>query len=147
MILIDTSVLSLAFRRKRRDLNREEKAAAFKLEELLARGEAVMIGPIRQEVLSGITNQEQYERLRRRLSAVNDLRMERDTFERAAEFANKCVVAGVAPGSVDMMICAAAWVYNTSIFSTDPDFVRYSGLLPIQIYVWAEGTNGKHPGK
>jgi len=53
-VLVDTSVWSLAVRRKTRDLNNRERLLAAELTELISGGRAGMIGLVRQELLSGI---------------------------------------------------------------------------------------------
>ena len=54
MILIDTCIWSLALRRTRKDLNPQERKLYFRWRELVIDGSAALIGPIRQELLSGI---------------------------------------------------------------------------------------------
>ena len=54
-VLADTSVWSLALRRKKTvQLNREETRLTTLLADAITDGSIVMIGPIRQELLSGI---------------------------------------------------------------------------------------------
>ena len=134
MIVPDTGILSLLFRRKRRDLNSEESRLLFALEDLVKAGEIVIVGPIRQEILSGIVSPEQFQALKSRLATIDDLPMDSDTFVLAAEFFNRCRGVGVAPGHIDMMICAAAYVHSCEIFTADPDFPRYAHILPIHLY-------------
>ena len=62
----ETSVWSLVLRRRVRS---RDDALADELERLIVTYRVVMIGPIRQELLSGIRTHEQYERLRERLRA------------------------------------------------------------------------------
>jgi hypothetical protein len=51
---VDTPVWSLALRRKPKDLHPDERRRVDALTDLVRDGRAVLIGPIRQEVLSGI---------------------------------------------------------------------------------------------
>jgi len=134
MILVDTSVLSLLFRRRRRDLSRDELPMVYALEELARSGLMVIIGPVRQEILSGIVTNEQFAALQSRLTVIDDLPMDAGTFVLAAQFYNACRAAAVAPGDIDMMICAAANEHSCEIFSSDPDFMRYASVLPIRLY-------------
>ena len=71
-VLVDTSVWSLALRRRSRSLSAEEELVRGELAELIREGRAQMIGPMRQEVLSGIRSRSQYERLRQDLRAFED---------------------------------------------------------------------------
>jgi hypothetical protein len=63
-ILVDTSVWSLALRRKAEDLNATEKSMVAELTELIKEGRARIIGLVRQELLSGIKTPGQYAKLR-----------------------------------------------------------------------------------
>ena len=93
-----------------------------------------MIGPIRQELLSGIREQVQFERLRELLRAFPDFELHSGTYERAAEMANKCRARGVANTPTDMLICSVANISKSPIFTADKDFERYATLLPITLY-------------
>jgi predicted nucleic acid-binding protein len=133
-ILVDTSVWSLGLRRHRRDLNPRETKVFYSWSDLLKQGETALIGPIRQEVLSGISAPHEFEALKLRLLSVDDLPLDHEIYEQAAEFFNACARAGLAAGHVDMTICAAAHAHHTPIFTTDPDFPRYAKVLPIRLF-------------
>jgi predicted nucleic acid-binding protein len=135
-VLIDTSVWSLGLRRRRRDLNPEELRVYFEWENLLVRGEAAIIGPIRQEVLSGIVSTREFEALKQRLAAIEDLSVTSEAFVVGAQFYNRCRAAGISPGAIDMTICAAADAHAMPIFTTDPDFPHYAKHLPIELYTF-----------
>jgi predicted nucleic acid-binding protein len=70
-VLIDTSVWSLALRRT--DKKKEKSTQAAVLMELIEEERAEIIGPIRQELLSGIRTSEQYLVLREKLRAFKDI--------------------------------------------------------------------------
>jgi hypothetical protein len=69
-VLVDTSIWSLALRRKAQDLNPAERAAVAELTNLIREGRARIIGLVRQELLSGIKTTSQYEKLRSAPSSV-----------------------------------------------------------------------------
>ena len=75
-VLIDTSVWSLALRRRPRVENEE---VVRELAALVDDGRVVMIGPVRQELLSGLRERAQFERLREHLRAFRDLELTRTT--------------------------------------------------------------------
>ena len=131
-ILVDTSVWSLALRRRASDLNREETAIVGELTHVIREGRARIIGLIRQELLSGIKNSSQYEKLRNILRAFSDESLETANYEAAAEAGNKCRAKGIATTAPDMLICAVAQARDWSVFSTDPDFQEYARVLPIK---------------
>jgi hypothetical protein len=128
-VLVDTSVWSLALRRRsplRRDPNAEE------LERLITTYRVVMIGPIRQELLSGVRSNEQYQGLRDRLRAFPDLPIQTEDDELAARFFNECRSRGVQGSNTDFLICAIAARRDNSVFSTDRDFEAFERMLKIR---------------
>jgi predicted nucleic acid-binding protein len=133
-VLIDTSIWALALRRARYDLNPVEKSLVFQCRDLTISGKAVLIGPILQETLSGIPDPTKFEQVKARLLCIRELALKPATFVVAAEFFNTCRRHGIAPGPIDMTICAAAHLHDVHIFTTDPDFLRYAQLLPIGLH-------------
>ena len=79
-VLADTSVWSLALRRSR---SAPVSGAAEELARLIRSYQVVIIGPVRQELLSGIRFAQQYERLRERLRAFPDLQIRTEDYELA----------------------------------------------------------------
>jgi predicted nucleic acid-binding protein len=133
-VLVDTSVWSLALRRKARDLNAFEKSIVAELSELIREGRARIIGLIRQELLSGIKSPSQYEKLRATLRAFPDLPVTTADHEAAASASNTCRAKGLVVSLVDILICAIALARHCSIFTTDPDFQNYARILPIKLH-------------
>jgi predicted nucleic acid-binding protein len=120
-VLVDTSIWSLALRRKtggQADIIQE-------LEQLIRETRVRIIGPIRQEILSGIKNQKQFDLLKNRLRAFPDIHLQEEIFERAAEIFNACRKAGIQGSNTDFLICSAAEQHDVAIFTTDQDFRRY----------------------
>ena len=68
-VLVDTPIWSLAFRRKKTNQSSEKLKLKEELIELIRELRAIIIGPIRQELLSGISNKEQYLSLKDKLAA------------------------------------------------------------------------------
>ena len=102
--------------------------------DLVGEGRAAIIGPIRQELLSGIAEDTAFERLRDRLGAFDDLRLTAGDYEDAARFNNRCRASGVAGSAVDLLICAAAARRDLPIFTVDADFRRYARVLPVKLH-------------
>lgn len=134
-VLVDTSVWSLALRRKLRDLAPAEAAIATELSELVISGRARLIGVVRQELLSGIKTPEQYERLRKTLRAYPDETATVDDFEAAAKVNNDCRTHGIAGSATDFLMCAISLRRQWAIFSSDPDFRRYAKVLPLKLHL------------
>src|SRR5580693_8170784 len=132
--LVDTSVWSFALRRKQADLSDGEKAIVAELSELAKEGRVRIIGPVRQELLSGIKTDAQYERLRVALQVFPDEPLQTQDYESAAKASNDCRSKGVVVSPVDVLICATALAREWNIFTTDPDFRNYAKILPIRLH-------------
>jgi predicted nucleic acid-binding protein len=133
-ILIDTSVWSLALRRRPGGLNAAEQSVVDELVDLTREGRARIIGLIRQELLSGIKTAPQYEKLRVALRAFPDVPIATSDYEAAAKVSNDCRSRGIAASVVDALICQIALARQWSIFTTDPDFKAYAKVLPIRLH-------------
>jgi len=133
-VLVDTPVWSLALRRKSADLNARERALTGALAELIREGRVSMMGAIRQELLSGIREEERFQRLRNYLRAFEEPGIEILDYEEAARMHNLCRGRGVAGSAVDFLICAVAQRRGWHIFTTDRDFERYGRVLGLKLY-------------
>jgi predicted nucleic acid-binding protein len=133
-ILVDTPVWSLSLRRKPKDLHADEKRRVDALAFLVRDGNAVLIGPIRQELLSGIREGAVFERLREALRAFPDEPLVTDDFEEAARASNVCRSSGIAGSAVDFLICAVALRRKLEIFTLDHDFDQYAKHLPLRLH-------------
>ncbi|MGA2478739.1 MAG: PIN domain-containing protein [Spirochaetia bacterium] len=138
-VLVDTSVWSLAFRRFRVH-SFAETQMVDELTELIREGRALLIGPIRQELLSGLSDARQFKSLRDKLRAFNDLSIHGLDYERAAEFSNDCRQAGVQGSHTDFLICSVAAGNGAAILTSDKDFRRYAKHVPISLHE-ARGRN------
>lgn len=134
-VLVDTSVWSLALRRRTQNLSAEEALAVKELRDLIQEGRARMIGIVRQELLSGIKSAQQFEKLREVLEAFPDEEITREDFVNAAKLGNACRAKGVSVSLVDMLLCAAAFGRGWEVFSMDPDFQRYSRVFGVRLHV------------
>jgi predicted nucleic acid-binding protein len=122
-VLIDTSVWSLALRRKNESLSASERFLVAELSELIREGRARMIGLVRQELLPGIKTTEQYEKLRLHLRSFPDEVVDTSDYEEAAKAGNRCRAKGVVVSIVDILLCAVATKRLWTIFTADPDFL------------------------
>ncbi len=135
-VLVDTPIWSLVFRRRWHSPHSTDAEIADRLKSLIDEDQAVMLGPIRQEILSGIREQKQFEALREALQGFTDLALTRQAYEKAAEFFNICRKKGIQGSNTDYLICAAAFQSNAEIFTTDKDFTHYLKHLPISVYAF-----------
>ena len=93
-----------------------------------------LIGPIRQEILSGIKSEKQFTELREYLSAFQDLTLKEADYEKAAEFFNICRRKGIQGSNTDFLICAVAFNRDLEIFTTDKDFENFQKYIPVNLY-------------
>ena len=129
-VLVDTSVWSLAFRKKEKT-EIEIKLINY-LSELVRDLRVVMIGPIRQEILSGISDEKKFVELQSKLSVFSDWSIETEDYELAAKYYNTCRKNGIQGSHIDYLICAVAFNSNFSILTLDNDFdnyKKYTGIL------------------
>ena len=134
LVLANTCIWSLALRRKSNRLTTTEVSLREELHELVDEGRIRMLGPIRQELLSGIREQFQYERLREYLRAFSDEPLGVSDYELAAKLCNRCRSAGVAGSSADFLICAVALGRKWEILTFDRDFDAYRRILGIALH-------------
>lgn len=123
MIAVDTSVLSLALRRV--SGRHPVHPAARRLRSAIEEGVAVVVpGVCVQEILSGVRDARQFDRLTSLLAPLPVLLATRGDHVGAARLANVCRSAGVAVGTVDALVAALAIERGASLLTTDGDFVR-----------------------
>ncbi len=129
-VLVDTCIWSLALRRK----NKSDNPLVGELKELIKEFRVQIIGPIRQEILSGIRLQDQFEQIKKHLRSFKDLEITSSEYERAADFFNTMRKKGVQGANTDFLICAVAERYNLTIFTNDDDFNLFQKHLPIKLH-------------
>jgi len=129
-VLVDTSVWSLALRRATHTQNPD----AEELKRLITSHLTEIIGPIRQELLSGVRDQAQFVLLESRLAFFPDLPLYAEDYVTAAKMFNLCRSKGIQGSNTDFLICAVAVRHDFAIFTTDGDFRLFAKCLPIVIY-------------
>lgn len=129
-VIVDTSVWSLAFRRKTTTVD----PLLQELTGLIREGRVLMLGSIRQELLSGIKNADQFRKLRDALEAFPDLRLEEADYVDAAKCFNTCRSNGVQGSNTDFLICAAAIRHKATVLTTDGDFELFSRYLHFKLH-------------
>jgi predicted nucleic acid-binding protein len=128
-VIVDTCIWSCALRHKNPNIEIEKK-----LKEIIKDGRLVIIGPIRQEILSGISKETQFGSLKEHLYPFEDVPLTTRHFIKAAEFSNSCMKKGIQGSITDFLICSVAYLENIEIFTTDLDFKNYKKYLPIELF-------------
>jgi predicted nucleic acid-binding protein len=129
-VLVDTPIWSYALRSKNNDYQTEIDA----LTSLIRDQRALIIGPIRQEILSGYSDLRKFGIIKEKLSYfVNTPILDAD-YELGAEFSNKCRKKGIQGSHIDFLICAVANRIDSPIFTNDKDFEHYQNIISIKLF-------------
>ncbi|HSY98389.1 MAG TPA: PIN domain-containing protein [Terriglobales bacterium] len=134
LVLVDTPIWSLALRRTDAGLNSREQRFTQALRELIQDGRAQLVGPVRQELLSGLREEGSFKKLRDQLRAFEQASLGVADYEEAAQLNNQCRARGIAGSAIDFLICATALRRGWQVFTTDDDFLRYSTVFPLRLY-------------
>ena len=132
--IVDTPVWSLSVRRHAANLSDIEQTLVRELEWLITIDRVVLLGPIRQELLTGIGQDRNFEAIRELLRAFPDSPITIEDYELAAAYYNRCRRSGITPGDTDILACAVATRLDADIFTTDSDFVRLADAIPVALH-------------
>ncbi len=129
-VLVDTSVWSLALRRNALSTAPELR----ELIELVGEGRVLMLGAIRQELLSGVRNADQFRKLRDALDAFPDDPLSAADYIEAARCSNTCHSQGIQGANTDFLICAVAARRKVPVLTTDHDFQAFAHVLHFTLH-------------
>jgi len=129
-VIVDTSVWSLALRRDKQEFS----APLKELRHMIHDHRVQMIGPIRQEILSGIRSESQFKKLQKHLGSFPDLPVLTEDYVTAAKYFNRCRSKGIQGSNTDFLICAMAVRNKFSIYTTDKDFDLFSKHMDIVLH-------------
>jgi predicted nucleic acid-binding protein len=135
MVLVDTPIWSLALRRRTVDLSEFDRRHTRALYELLQDHRVELLGPTRQEILSGIRDEAQFLRIRDYLRDFPDAALDSADYEEAARISNDCRRDGIAGAPIDMLLCAVSIRHGWKIFTTDRDFIHYGRVVSLRMFV------------
>ena len=127
-VLVDTPVWSEMLRRMTPNPN-----VLRELRAVIEAGEALVIGPVRQEVLTGIRSKTQYQLLRHELRNFPNVSLRIADFELVADFNTDCRAKGIQGSPTDFLICAVAKRLGAEILTLDKDFEQYVRVLPVKL--------------
>ncbi len=130
-IIVDTCIWSLALRRT----TVVENPYVEELRDLIEEIRVQLIGPIRQELLSGIKSKKQFNTLKLHLEAFADIELESKDYELAAEYFNAARKKGIQGSNTDFLICAISFRRKIPILTTDKDFTNFQSVFPVSLHV------------
>ena len=96
-ILVDTPIWSYAFRSQNEKYQNEIR----ELISLIKDQRTIIIGPIRQEILSGYSDLIKFQKMREKLSYFENTSINDSDYEVAAEFSNTCRRNGIQGSHID----------------------------------------------
>lgn len=133
MMVVDTSVLSLAFRRRTRGVVEAPIVEAFRrmVEEDLP---VAIPGIVLQELLSGVRTGTEFERLQEVMRGFPVLLATEAHHATAARISNKCRRSGLSVSVVDCLIAATALELNAQLLTTDEDFARMAAIFDLRLF-------------
>jgi predicted nucleic acid-binding protein len=133
-VIVDTVIWSLALRR-----STPENNIINDLTSLIEDQRIIMLGPIKQEVLSGYSDPNKFKKLKEKLSYFPNSPILDIDYEQAAEFHNIFRRKGIQGSHVDFLLCACSYRLNAMIYTRDKDFNHYSKHIPIQLFISNNG--------
>lgn len=128
--LVDTCIWSEVLRRRQ-----PNPVIRAHLTKMLRNLQAILIGPVRQELLSGISDDVKFRKLKDMLAYLPDIPIVTADYELAAYDSNLCRRKGIQGSAVDFLICAVAVRNACIIYTVDKDFERYQTVLPIRLWM------------
>lgn len=129
-VLVDTPIWSYALRSP----NKKYQSEINELMILIRDQRALIIGPIRQEILSGYSDLRKFQKIKQKMSYFDNTHIIDDDYVMAAEFCNKCRTKGIQGSHTDFLICAVASRLDVPIFTTDNDFLHYQKIISTKLY-------------
>lgn len=121
-LVVDTSVWSLVLRRPRVDES-HSLVRAFRAHVEASDG-LFLIGNILQELLDGLGNKKDFDRLKSLLEPFPLLPLERKTYVAAAKLRQHCRSKGIQVGPIDCSIAVACIEHSFPLLTGDRDFLH-----------------------
>jgi predicted nucleic acid-binding protein len=133
VIVLDTSILSLAFRRRRRPA--DDPPAVVVLRNLISADIPLAVpGIVVQELLSGVRTKEQFRAIRNMIAGFPILLATESHHLRAAQIFNSCRDNGIGCSTVDALIAALTVENNGRLFTADADFGRIASCSELELF-------------
>ena len=133
MIVLDTSVLSLAFRRRKR--SRPDPETVTELARLIQEDVPLFVpGSVLQEILSGVRIAGEYRKLRSHMRGFRLLLARESHHLLAAGIYNQCREAGKTFSTIDCLIAAFTLGIKGTLLTTDRDFEAMSPICGLKLH-------------
>ncbi len=129
-VIVDTCVWSETLRRN----PPTSSIVSKELTTLILEHRVKMIGSVRQELLSGVRDKKQFDKLEKNLNAFPDIQLTKEDHVLAARFFNLCRSKGIQGSNTDFLICAVAVHHKLSIYTTDKVFSLFHQYIPLVLH-------------
>lgn len=132
MIVLDTSALSMVFRRRRSAEAAHPVVDVFR--QLVEDDVDLRVpGVVYQELLSGVRDATSFARLEAALEGFPLLFADQLAHRRAAQVRTACRAAGVTAASFDCLIAAHALQHDAELLTLDRDFVHMRPVVGLRL--------------
>ncbi len=133
MIVVDTCVWSLAFRRQKKiEILSPEVQALIQLIEQDA--PICMLGIVLQELLSGLKEETQLMKMQKLVSGFPIILATKKHHVDAAKLSNACRKIGIATSATDCLIAAITIDLNAQLLTTDQDFTYMQKCCNLDLF-------------
>ncbi len=129
-VLVDTCIWSRSLRRA----SGSHPDTIKELRRLILEHRVEIIGPIRQELLSGIRIEAHFEKLKKHLEPFPDIPLETDDYTTAAGFFNTCRRQGIQGSNTDFLICSVSARRNMAVYTDNRDFRLFAKHIPVVLH-------------
>jgi predicted nucleic acid-binding protein len=131
MLLVDTSVWSLALRR---DAYASEPEVRHLKDALLGAEVVVTTGLVLQELLQGFSGPKAKTQIVERFAALPLLQPDRQDHIDAAALRIACRRAGVQLGTIDALLAQLCMRHDLTLLTTDQDFTHAARHCPLRVW-------------
>lgn len=139
MIVLDTCILSLAYRRRKAEPEPVEVAVLRRM--VAERWPLTVPGIVLQELLSGVRTAKESRALRKHMQPFPVLLADEDHHLRAAEITNACRSAGLSCSTIDALIAAQTIGAGGRLFTTDRDFEAMAAHCDLELLRIQDAAN------
>jgi predicted nucleic acid-binding protein len=131
MLLVDTSVWSLALRR---DVVAAQPEVLYLQQALLGSQAVVMTGLVLQELLQGFSGPKARAQIIDRFSSLPLVQPDRQDHVDAASLRTTCRRGGVQIGTIDALLAQLCIRHHLTLLTTDQDFVHAARHCRLRIW-------------
>ena len=135
MIVVDTCVLSEAFRKPPAATPQRGLATAETLRQMILDDWPLIIpGIVLQEFLTAFRTESQFNRAVRVLDGFSIIFADQEDHQLAARIRSQCLRTGVAASGIDCLIAGTTINRNGRLFTSDRDFIRVAEICHLKLF-------------